>query len=125
MSEPGFDVKVEIKYKDVEKTFSGNVEEVWLCMHRFFCEFIPSFETACKLMLRVDLQNLVEDCRSIIAFSKEGPNVLVSRSKLTDSETLALWLLATYVGRQLGILEGDAVSKEELQTKLGTTLPAS
>ncbi len=112
-------VKAQIKYKDVENSFSGNIEEVWLSISKFFLEFIPTFEIANRLMLKVDLQKLAKDSEGIIAFSKEGPSLLVSRNKLTDNETLGLWLLANYVGCQLGILEKDAVSKEELQAKVG------
>ena len=110
---------MQIKYGDVEQTFTGSVEDVWLSLNRFFGEFIPSFEVARKLVLNVDLQKLVKECEGIIAFSKEGSNLLVSRNRLTDNETLALLLLAKYVGCQLGLVDGDAVSKEELQAKLG------
>ena len=112
-------VTVHVKYGDVEQTFTGNVENVWVSLNKFFGEFIPSFEIAKKLVLNVDLQKLVKECEGIIAFSKEGPNLLVSKSKLTDNETLALWLLANYVGHQLELVESDTVSKEELQAKLG------
>ncbi len=112
-------IKVQIKYKDIEKTFSGNSEEVWLSTNRFFNRFLPSFEIASKLVLNVDLQKLVKDCENIIAFTEEGPCVLVSRNKLTDNETLSLLLLADYIGCQLGKIEKIGVSKEELQTKLG------
>jgi hypothetical protein len=110
---------VHVKFGDVEKTFSGSLEEVWLSINRFFGEFIPSFNVARKLVLSVDLQGLARDCEGVIAFSKEGVNLLVSKGKLTDNETLLLWLLAYYVGFQLGLVDGDAVSKEELQAKLG------
>jgi hypothetical protein len=113
------DVTVQIKFRDFEKTFSGNVEEVWLLVNRFFGEFLPSFDVAKRLMLSVDLQGLVRDCEGFVAFSKEGANLLVSKDKLTDNETLLLWLLANYLGHQLGMVENDAVSKEELQAKLG------
>jgi hypothetical protein len=112
-------VIVQIKYKDVEKTFSGNPEEVWLLMNKFFNQFLPSFEIANKLVLNVDLQKLTKDCENIIAFAPEGPYLLVPRNKLTDNETLSLLLLANYIGCQLGKIEKDCVSKEELQTKLG------
>jgi len=112
-------VAVHIKYKDVEKTFSAIPEETWLLLNKFFNEFLPSFEIANKLWLSVDLQRLAKDCEGIIAFSPEGPNLLVPKSKLTDNETLSLWLLASYLGHKLGMVESDAVSKEELQTKLG------
>jgi hypothetical protein len=112
-------VAVHLKYKNVEKTFSAGPEEAWLLLSKFFTEFLPSFDIANKLLLTVDLQRLAEDCEGVIAFSQEGANLLVSKSKLTDNETLLLWLLAGYLGANLGMLEGDVLSKEELQAKLG------
>ena len=119
MTEKAEKVAVQIKYKDVEKTFSATIEETWLLLNKFFNEFLPSFEIANKLWLSVDLQKLAKDCESLIVFSREGASLLVPKSKLTDNETLALWLLASYVGHKLGLLESDALSKEELQAKLG------
>ncbi len=110
---------VNIKYKGVDQTFTGNAENVWLSTREFFDELVPSFEIANRLMLKVDLQKLAKECEGIIAFSDEGPSVLVSRGKMTDNETLSLWLLAYYMGFHLGKLKEDAVSKEELQSKLG------
>jgi hypothetical protein len=112
-------VAVHLKYKNVEKTFSAGPEEAWLLLSKFFAEFLPSFDIANKLLLTVDLQRLAEDCEGVIAFSQEGANLLVSKSKLTDNETLLLWLLAGYLGNKLGLLESDVLSKEELQAKLG------
>jgi len=117
IEKPG--VTVQIKYGEVEKTFSGSLEEVWLSIYRFFSEFIPSFEIAKKLTLSVDLQEIAKECEGLIAFSPEGANVLVPREKLTDNETLLLWLLASYVGFQLGLLGKESLSKNELQQKLG------
>ena len=119
MTEKSEKVTVHIKYKDVEKTFSATPEETWLLLNKFFNEFLPSFEIANKLWLNVDLQQLAKDCEGLIAFSPEGPTLLVPKSKLTDNETLSLWLLAGYLGHKLGMVESDTVSKEELQTKLG------
>jgi hypothetical protein len=87
-------ITVNIKYKGVDQTFTGNVENVWLSTRKFFDELVPSFEIANRLMLKVDLQKLAKECEGIIAFSDEGPSVLVPRGKLTDNETLSLWLLA-------------------------------
>lgn len=112
-------VTVQVKYKDAEKKFQGTVEETWLLLNKFFNEFIPSFEIAGKLWLNVDVQALAKDCEGLIAFSPEGPNVLAPKNKLTDNETLALWLLASYLGHKLNLLGSDALSKEELQMRLG------
>lgn len=119
MTEQSDRMTVHIKYKDVEKTVSGNLEEVWLLLNRFFTELIPSFEIARKLTLNVDLEDLVTESEKIIAFAEEGPYVLVSKNKLTDNETLTLLLLANYIGRRLEKTQSDGLSKEEMQTKLG------
>jgi hypothetical protein len=118
MSEVG-PVTVHVKCGDVEQTFAGSAEDVWVNMNKFFEEFIPSFEIARKLVLNVDLQKLARECEGIIGFAKEGPSLLVPRNKLTDYDTLALWLLANYVGHQLGMVRSEAVAREELQAKLG------
>ncbi len=112
-------ISVHVRFGDVEKTFSGSVEDVWLSLNRFFGEFLPSFDVARRLVLSVDLEGLVKDCEGLIAFSKEGANLLVGKDKLTDNETLLLWLLAANVGYSLGLVGSDAVSKEELQARLG------
>ena len=119
MTEKTEKATVHIKYLDIEKTFSAPIEETWLLLRNFFNEFIPSFEIANKLWLSVDLQKLAKDCEGLLVFSKEGASLLVSRNKLTDNEALSLWLLAGYIGHKLGMLENDALSKEELQVKLG------
>jgi hypothetical protein len=119
MSEAEKRVKVQVKFGDVEQTFEGSVEDVWLSVNRFFGEFVPSFEVAQRLLLMVDLQKVVKECEGIIVFSKEGPNLLVPRNKLTDNETLGLWLLAYHVGHDLGLLQDETIGKDELQMKLG------
>lgn len=112
-------IAVHIKYKDLEETFEGTPENVWLSVNRFFGSFLECFRIADRVILKIDLQQLVKDCEGIVAFSKEGPNLLVPRNKLTDNEALALWLLAAHLGFQLGMLKSDSLSKDELQVKLG------
>ena len=111
-------ITVRIKYQDTEQTFTGDVDQVWVSVNRFFSEMIPALQIVRKALLTVDLENLIEDCKNIIAVAPEGPVLLVSRQKLTDSETLALHLLATYIGNKLGFSK-EFLTKEELQAGLG------
>jgi hypothetical protein len=115
----GRQVSVHVRFGDVEQTFTGSVEDVWLSLNRFFGEFVPSFSVAKRLVLSVDLEGLVKECEGLIGFSKEGASLLVSKDRLTDNETLLLWLLAGHVGHDLGLVASDAVSKEELVARLG------
>ncbi len=113
-------ITVHIKYRDTEQTFTGDVEQVWVSVNRFFSEMIPALQIVKKVLLTIDLEYLIEDCKNIIAVAPEGPVLLVSRQKLTDSETVTLQLLATYIGNKLG-LSKDYLTKEELQAGLGKT----
>jgi len=110
---------VQVKYGEITETFQGTAEETWLMMNKFYAQFIPSFEIAKSLWLSVDVQVLAKDCEGLIAFSPEGPNVLASKSKMTDNETLSMWLLATYIGYKLNLTGSDELSKEDLQARLG------
>jgi hypothetical protein len=111
-------ITVHIKYQETEQTFTGDANQVWISINRFFTEMLPALQTAKKVLLTVDLENLIEDCKNIIAVAPEGPVLLVPKQKLTVSETLTLNLLAAYIGNKLGQTK-DVISKEELQAGLG------
>jgi hypothetical protein len=83
---------------------------------------IPVFDIARKVTLTVDLAKLVEDFKNVIAIAPEGPELLISKEKLTDSETLQLYLLAAYMGYRLGKLTRETMTKEELAAKLGKNM---
>lgn len=119
MSEKPEKIQIQIKYKEIIQQISAEPQEAWLMTNQFFKEFIPSFEIARKLWLNIDVQQLAKDLEGIVAFSNDGTSLLVPKSKLTDNETLSVWLTAYYLGHKLGIVNSDSLSKDELQTKLG------
>ncbi len=119
MSEKPEKIQVQIKYKEIEQQFSADPQDAWLLINQFFKDFIPSFEIAQKLWLSIDLQQLAKDLNGIAAFSTDGASLLVPKNKLTDNETLSIWLTAYYLGHKLGMVNSDSLSKDELQMKLG------
>jgi len=121
LSENG-QITVHVKYGEIEKTFTGNVNDVWVCVNKFFGELVPAFDVARKVTLTVDLAKLVEDFKDVVAIAPEGAEVLISKEKLTDSETLQLYLLAAYMGYRLGKLTRETMTKEELMAKLGKNM---
>ena len=119
MTEKPIKVIVQVKYDGIEESFQGSPEESWIMLRKFYSDLIPSFKIAQQLWLSVDIEALARECEGLITFTPEGPNILPQKIKLTDNEILALWLLASYLGHKLNVLESDALSKEELQDKLG------
>jgi len=119
MSETERKIMVHVRYGGMEKTFTGSVNDVWVSVNKFFSEVIPAFDIARKVTLTVDLAKLVDDFKDVIAVAPEGPEVLVPKERLTDSETLQLYLLAAYMGYRLGKLPNETMTKEELAAKLG------
>jgi len=124
LSESGAEhvVTVYVKYGEVEQTFTGSVNDVWVSVNKFFGEVVPTFDIARKVTLTVDLARLIEDAKDVVAIAPEGPEVLVPKEKLTDGETLQFYLLAAYIGYRVGKRSTDSMTKEELQAKLGKNM---
>ena len=122
MTESERTVTVNVKYGGMEQTFTGNANDVWVSVNRFFGEMIPTFDIARKVTLTVDLAELIEDFKDVIAIAPEGPELLIPKDKLTDSEVLQFYLLAAYVSFRLGKRLTEVMTKEELQAKLGKSM---
>jgi hypothetical protein len=118
LSEGPEKIGVQIKYRDFEKHFSAEPQEVWLLLNQFFKDFIPSFEIAQKLWLNINVAQLAKELNGIVAFSEDGVSLLAPKNKLTDNDTLLVWLAAYFLGHKLGLVNSDSLSKEELQIKL-------
>ena len=114
-------ITVVVKYAGLEQTFSGKADDVWVSVNKFFSEMIPAFDIARKMTLTVDLAELIEEAKGVIAIAPEGPEVLVPKEKLTDSEALQFYLLGAFIAFKLGKRATDAMTKDELQAKLGKT----
>ena len=122
MTESERKVTVNIKYGGIEQTFTGDVNDVWVSVNKFFGETIPTFDLARKVTLTVDLARLTDDFKDVIAIAPEGPELLIPKDKLTDSEVLQFYLLAAFVGFRLGKRLTEVMTKEELQVKLGKSM---
>ncbi len=122
MTESEQKVILIVKYQGVEQTFTGDANDVWVSVNKFFGEMIPTFDLARKVTLTIDLAKLVEDFKEVIAIAPEGPELLIPKDKLTDSEVLQFYLLASYIGFRLGKRLTENMTKEELQAKLGKSM---
>jgi hypothetical protein len=108
-----------VKFGKIEQTFAGAADDVWSLVNRFFSEMIPGLGILNNVILTVDLQRLIEDCKGIVAVTREGPTVLVPKELLTDNEALMLHLLAGYIAQKTGLAETAILTKETLENNLG------
>jgi len=112
-------VSANVKFGDVEQTFVGNADDVWSLINRFFSKTMPGLKILNNIILTVDLQRLIEDCKGIIAVTNEGIAVLAPKEQLTDNEALMLYLLAAHLAQKSGLAETAALTKEAFANSLG------
>ena len=112
-------VSVSIKYGELEEKFTGDADEVWISVNRFFSRAFPALDTIKDVVLTIDLKDIINASKGIVAITEEGPTVLISTKRLTDAECLLLRLLSEWIGERLGATESHWLSKDEIQEWLG------
>ena len=112
-------ISVRVKYKNIEQEFTGSIEHTWLLLNKLFLDIIPKLKIANNLWLSTDLAELSKDLEGIVAYSPEGLSLMIQKNRLTDNETIILWLLGRYLGQKLGLLPTHSLSREDLQESLG------
>jgi len=67
------------------------------------------------------IRRLIKRAKGIIGIERSTgePTILVPRSKLTDREMIALYILGAYFSYELGLRDSPSVSRSELSSKLG------
>ena len=120
MCDEASNLELTIKYRDVEAKFSGNPEEVIRAFFSFMGKVLPTFDLASDLTLTIDIGDLLENVKGLIAFTPEGPVVTVPREKLGgDKNVIMLNLIKAYIGYKTGCLEKDSVSMSEIASLTG------
>ncbi|MEM2375810.1 MAG: winged helix DNA-binding protein [Candidatus Bathyarchaeia archaeon] len=108
-------LELTVKYKDVETKFSGKPDDVIRAFFGFMSRVLPTYDFASKLILTVDLEELLNSVRGLIAFTPEGPAIIISREKLGgDRNAVILNLIKAYIGYKTGRLEKDTLSMAEI-----------
>ncbi|RLI10076.1 hypothetical protein DRO33_05955 [Candidatus Bathyarchaeota archaeon] len=111
-------ITVHIKYGELEQTFEGPVEEVWRAINKFFSDLIPVFSLARQATVTVDLAELIEELRGLVAISNGEVVILADRRKLPDRDIIMLGLLGAYIGHKLGALPKETLTSAQLRRML-------
>lgn len=117
MSEQSLSAKIE--FGELKAEFTGDFETVSREIMKFLFDISPSYSTLSKIKLETDFEQLTRDLQGVLKLAKEGVLLLVPREKLTGPELICLYLIGAYVGHNLGIIEKDSMSINELSQLTG------
>jgi len=113
-------LEVVAKYRDLEIKFKGKPDEVIRSLLRFIQQTLPTYDLASKLTLTVDLEDLLDSVKGIIAFTPEGPVVTIPKEKIGgERDAILLHLIKTYIGYKTGRLEKDTLATSEIASLTG------
>ena len=114
------ELQVYVKYDQFEEDFKGPVDQVLRALIAFLDKVYPGLEILSQVRLTVDLQELIEEMKDVIAIAPSGP-VVLSKKRLTVKELIGLNLIGAYVGHKLNLAEKASLSLNELVTLTGKT----
>jgi hypothetical protein len=114
-------LNVSISINDIKVQFNGSPDSVLSSVISFISKQIPAIEIAKKAMLNYSISELIENFSDFVKITPEGPVIVpTSDIKLSDKEAVALYLVATRIGKLLGKTDNDVVSINQIQ--ITTTL---
>jgi hypothetical protein len=119
--EKEYSIDVSIEIGDKKARFTGTVDEVIRGLLKFLAEIYPAIEIASKLTLSIDLEEIVKKLEGIIAFSKDGINLLVPKEQFSIEELIIVYLLAQYVGYELSKFNTYSLSMTTLMSLTGSS----
>ena len=114
------DIEIYVKYGGFEEDFKGPVDQVLRALMSSLDKIYPGLEVLSQVQLTVDLQELIEKMKDIVAITPNGPVVLCEK-KLTVKQLIGLNLIGAFVGYKLNLLDKASLSLDELVALTGKT----
>lgn len=114
------ELKVTIRYGDLEMSFSGPPEAVYRQIIAFMEKTLPAYSLARKIAFNMDLKDLLEAFSGIFAYdAQEGLFFKISLSQLKSiSDAILLLALRKYLEYKLGRIESPNITPGELEAAL-------
>jgi len=111
-------LEVLVKWNEKETRFTGSVEAISSAFLNFLCKKFPSIEIVSKILLTIDLEQVMQSLESLLVIAKEGVIFLPS-IKLKASDAIILSLVGQHVGFKMGILGKDTLESTEIEKVTG------
>jgi hypothetical protein len=114
------ELRVTIRYGDLETSFSGPPEAVYRQIIAFMEKSLPAYSLARKIEFNMDLKDLLEAFSDVFAYdAQEGLFFKISLSQLKSvSDAILLLALRKYLEHKLGRIEAPNISPGELEAAL-------
>lgn len=114
------EIEIYVKYGGFEEDLKGPVDEVLRALISSLDKIYPTLEVLSQVQLTVNLQELIEKMKGLVAIAPNGPVVLCGK-KPTVKQLIGLNLLGAFVGYKLNLLDKASLSLDELVTLTGKT----
>jgi hypothetical protein len=114
------ELELNVKYGDIQVKFNGKKDDVIRSFFSFLSKILPAYEFVSKLTLTIDLEELLKSLVGLMAFTPEGPVLIVPRNVLGGERNVIIFhLVKAYVGYKTGKFEKDSLSKGEIHSLTG------
>jgi len=110
---------VKVKFNGNEAEFSGGVDDVTRLFLKFLTKHYPALKVVSNLVLTVDLEELLDSLKGVLAISEGEVIVLTPKEELSDRENILLLLLKRYVENKLGFKEDSCLTVKEIVAQSG------
>ena len=114
----GSSLKVLVKWDEKELEFTGSIDEVCSAFLNFLCEKFPIFETVSKVLITVDIEEVLKSLDGLLYIAKEGV-MFKPGIRSTAHDAIILCLVGQYAGFKMGILEKDTLQYSEIEKITG------
>lgn len=113
------ELKVSIRYGEVEAEFSGEPGEVYRQVIAFMEKIIPAYSLARRISYNVGLQETLESLSEFMAYNEEeGLFFVQDLSQLPSSDAILLLALRNHLEHSLGRKESPTINLTELAKSL-------
>ncbi len=111
-------LKVDVVYGSLSASFTGNPDEVYLALTRFLSQNIPALDIAKKIMLKYDLQELINMFSDYVKITDEGPRIM-PKEDLSIKQKITLQLVGNRIAYLLNKAQEEAMTLQDLISSLG------
>lgn len=104
-------ITVKIKHGHTEVEFSGDLENVWTAVNKYFSETLGPVDVLSRLMGNASVTDLMKKLEGKVLVKSDGIDVLAEGDM---KKKIVLSLAAAWLGKRLGLYPDDALTPKKI-----------